>query len=178
MKHSPFGQVPLYEDGKGGITIHESRAIARYLALSHKSPLSPTFESDPQAYSDLETALSIEAVRFDPSALAIGFQRVLVPLFGQNPDEAVIADNKATLRSHLEVIDGILGGRRFMACEQFTIADVFFVPNVLMLIKAGEWKGLTAGLENWGRWWGEVKERESFKLVRRKIDDTYGPDKE
>lgn len=177
MKHSPFGQVPLYEDRKGGIIIHESRAIARYLALSHKSPLSPTFESNPQGYADFETALSLESVRFDPFALAIGFQRVLVPLLGQTPDEAVIAQNKATLRGNLEVINGILGGKRFMAGEHFTIADVFYVPNVLMLVKAGEWKGLTQGLENWRRWCGEVSERESFKVVRRKIDETYGPDR-
>ena len=170
----------MFTDGPD-FTILESRAIARYLALAYQKEqhiLSPEFASSPHAFASLETALNFEAIRFDQFALAIGFQKVIAPLLGMAPDAAVISQNKAILRGNLEIIDKILAGRKFMAGDTFTVADVNFVPNCLMLIKGGEWKNVTQGLENWGRWWSDVSGRESFKKVRGRIDAAHGPDKE
>jgi glutathione S-transferase len=64
--------VPAYEDGD--LKIFESRAICRYLANKHSSPLGPP--SNPEALAAFEQAASVEYAYFEPSVSTLGFELI------------------------------------------------------------------------------------------------------
>lgn len=71
--HHPFAKVPVYQDD--GIEIFESRAISRYLAAKHKSPLAPPVE-DPEALAAFEQAASVEYAYFEPAVSTLAFELI------------------------------------------------------------------------------------------------------
>lgn len=58
-----------------GVEIFESRAIARYLAVKHKSHLAPPSDG-PEALAYFEQAASVEYAYFEPAVSALGFELI------------------------------------------------------------------------------------------------------
>ncbi len=113
LKLNPFGQVPVLDDG--GTIIPDSNAILVYLAKKHAA--SNWLPEDPKGAAAVQRWLSVAAgeIAYGPCAAR------LVTVFGAKFDAGeVIA------RAHvvLKRIDAELDGRRWMAAEYPTIADV------------------------------------------------------
>ena len=113
LKLNPFGQVPVLDDG--GTIIPDSTAILVYLAKKHAA--SNWLPEDPKGAAAVQRWLSVAAgeIAYGPCAAR------LVTVFGAKFDAGeVIA------RAHvvLKRIDAELDGRRWMAAEYPTIADV------------------------------------------------------
>ncbi len=113
LKLNPFGQVPVLDDG--GTIIPDSNAILVYLAKKHA--VENWLPEDPKGAAAVQRWLSVAAgeIAYGPCAAR------LVTVFGAKFDAGeVIA------RAHvvLKRIDAELDGRRWMAAEYPTIADV------------------------------------------------------
>ena len=79
LAHSPFGVVP-YIVADDGFTLFESRAICRYLALTHGGvgKLMPD-PSDVKKTALFEQALCVELANFDPLVSGIALELVYKP---------------------------------------------------------------------------------------------------
>lgn len=113
LEISPFGQVPVIEDGE--TVLFDSNAILVYLAKRYggKSWL----PDDPAGAARVTQWLSIAAgpIAYGPCAAR------LVKVFGADRDYDAAARTAVTL---FDVIESELGKRRFAAADHPTIADI------------------------------------------------------
>ena len=113
LRLNSFGQVPVLDDD--GVVVADSNAILVYLAKQHGG--GQWLPEDPEGAARVQRWLSVAAgqIAFGPAAARV------VTVFGakHDPDELIA-------RSHalLEVIDGELHDRDFLAGDRPTIADV------------------------------------------------------
>jgi glutathione S-transferase len=158
-KH-PFGVVPFLDDD--GYTIYESRAIIRYLdrTLSGMS-LTP---KDDKAYGRMERMIGVEQSYFTPGWGKIAFQLVFGRMQGKEPDMAVVDQGKAEVAKAFDVVEKEMAGCAFLAGNEFSLADVTWMPYVAYLFKAGE-GALVTDRPNVAAWWKRVSERPTWQKI-------------
>ncbi|KAJ6535288.1 glutathione S-transferase [Mycena vulgaris] len=161
-KH-PFGQVPMIDDD--GFVLYESRAICRYLAEKYAGQGTALLPTTLKGKALFEQAASIEFANFYPQILKIGMEGVYKKRIGQPVDEAVIAQGKSDLSAKLDVYEVILGKQKFLAGDEFTLADLFHLLYAPAIIDAGidimSGKG-----PNVTRWWKDVSSRPAWLKLR------------
>lgn len=124
LKLNPFGQVPVLDDG--GTIVADSNAILVYLAK--RQAVKTWLPEDPKGAAAVQRWLSVAAgeIAYGPCAAR------LITIFGAtfNPEE-VIARAHAVLKR----IEAELGGRKWIAADHPTIADVALYSYIA---RAGE----------------------------------------
>jgi glutathione S-transferase len=88
LKLHPFGRIPAMEHGD--FVLYEAAAMLRYIDRAFPGPsLTP---SDPKAAARMDQVMNIVDWYVMPSiSSAIGFNRVVKPIFGMPVDEAAVA---------------------------------------------------------------------------------------
>ena len=111
---NPLGQIPVLQDGD--LTLADSNAILVYLARRY-APDSAWLPQEPVAAAGVQRWLSIAAgeVMHGPATAR------MISLFGL-PDDPVRAARIS--ERVLNFMDGHLEGRRFLAADHVTIADL------------------------------------------------------
>ncbi|KAK7013308.1 glutathione S-transferase [Favolaschia claudopus] len=143
----PFGLVPVLDDG--GFILYESRAICRYLAGKYPTAL-------------FDQAVSVEFSNFYPYAHGVYIEGLGKPEYFNLPiDHAAVEGYTSQLSERLDVYEVILGKHRFLAGEEFTLADLFHLSFGPCLELAGCDLMTTKG-PNVARWWKEVTSRPSW----------------
>jgi glutathione S-transferase len=158
LSRQPFGQVPAIDDD--GFALYESRAICRYLSEKADSALTPR---NPQQRAKMEQWLSVETSNFTPHAMKFIYNDI----FKRPQEPAVLEAANAGLEHCLKVVSETLNGSTYLVGDQFTLADIGFMPYVeyLMSIPASETlKKYPAFIA----WWGRVSERPSWKVATGK----------
>ncbi|KAF7354422.1 Glutathione S-transferase [Mycena venus] len=138
----PFGQVPVINDD--GFILYEGRAICRYPRREGRALV--------------EQAASIEYANFYPAIAKLGMELVANPRRGLPVNQVVVTQALAELSTTLDVYDTILGKQKFLAGDQFTLADVFHLIAAPRLASEGV-DILTTKGPNLARWWNEVISR-------------------
>lgn len=145
---------------QSGFTLYESRAICRYLCLANPSlsHLVPS-SNDAEASALFEQAASIEALNFNPPAGRLAFEKFAKRFMGLPADEGVVAQAAREVEGFFEVAEGWLAGREYMAGDEFTLVDLFYVPLVQRLFACG-YGDLVTERKAVGAWWGRCVARE------------------
>ncbi|CAK5268054.1 unnamed protein product [Mycena citricolor] len=156
----PFSQYPVIDDD--GLIVYESRAICRY--LEDKYPAQGTRLGPPsgdlRARARFEQAMSVETFNFHPHVHTVYFERINKPLRGLQSDEAAISEALQKLGKTLDVYDLILGKTRFLAGDEFTLADLFHLPfGGLLSLNGGSDIMSSEARPNVARWWNEIHAR-------------------
>ena len=114
LAKSPFGQVPVIEDGEQ--VVYDSNAILIYLATAYDAE-GRWLPRDPAGQAKVQQWLSLAAgqIAFGPAAAR------LVTIFGAPLDHDRAKRISAAL---LDVLDRLLEGRSFALGQNPTIADV------------------------------------------------------
>ncbi|ENH71395.1 hypothetical protein FOC1_g10007625 [Fusarium oxysporum f. sp. cubense race 1] len=147
--HHPFAKVPVFQDD--GVEIFESRAIARYLAVKHKSHLAPPSDG-PEALAVFEQAASVEYAYFEPAVSALGFELIFKKLFKLgDTDQAIVDQQKA-----------VLNGKNYSLVDLFHVPWLGFIRNRLQL---GE---LIDSRKNVAAWAERISQRDASKAVSAK----------
>jgi glutathione S-transferase len=149
----PFGQVPVIDDD--GFQIYESRAICRYIDDKARGNLQPT---DTFGRARMEQWISVESSNFTPPAMKFIFHHVFQR---PQPADALEAAGKQ-LDVALNVMDAELGKQAYFAGEEFTLADICFMPYVEYALATPIKDSLTKR-KNLMRWWNKVGERPSWR---------------
>ncbi|XP_004499313.1 glutathione S-transferase-like [Cicer arietinum] len=168
LKIQPFAQVPAFEDDD--ISLFESRAICRYICEKHgEKGNKELYGTNPLVKASIDQWLEAEGQSFNPPSSTLVFQLAFAPRMKIKQDEGAIKQSKEKLGKVLDVYDKRLGETRFLAGDEFTLADLSHLPNIHYLVASAD--ADTASLftsssrDNVSRWWSEISTRQSWMKV-------------
>ncbi|EEF52801.1 glutathione-s-transferase theta, gst, putative [Ricinus communis] len=164
LKIQPFGQVPAFQDES--ISLFESRAICRYICEKHADKGNKgLYGTNPLAKASIDQWLEAEGQSFNPPSGALVFQLAFAPRMKIPQDEGLIKQNEEKLGKLLNIYEKRLGESRFLAGDEFSLADLSHLPNTQYVVAATDKGELFTSRKNVGRWWSEISSRESWKKV-------------
>ncbi|XP_020237365.1 glutathione S-transferase isoform X2 [Cajanus cajan] len=164
LKIQPFGQVPAFQDDH--ITLFESRAICRYVCEKHgEKGNRELYGTNPLARASIDQWLEAEAQSFNPPSSTLVFQLAFAPRMKIKQDEGAIRQSTEKLAKVLEVYDKRLGESRFLAGDDFSLADLSHLPNAHYLVHSPHAAPLFNSSPNVSRWWNEISSRNSWNKV-------------
>ncbi|TYH45227.1 hypothetical protein ES332_D11G250500v1 [Gossypium tomentosum] len=164
LKIQPFGQVPAFQDES--TSLFESRAICRYVCQKYAEKGNKgLYGSNPLAKASIDQWLEAEGQSFNPPSSVLVFQLAFAPRMKIKQDQSLINQNHDKLAKALEVYEKRLGESRFLAGDEFSLADLSHLPNTHYLVNATDRGELFTSKKNVGRWWAEISSRDSWKKV-------------
>jgi len=165
-KH-PFGQVPAIDDD--GLVVYESRGIIRYLEAKYtdQTPrLAPT-PSNLTAYAHFEQAASVELSNFDPLAGKVHFEKLTKPHLGLETNEKLLEEVTKSLDGKLNGYEAILSKQKYLAGDEYTLADLFHIPYGDGLVLAGYDLLVNEDKRpNVARWYKDISSRPAWTKVK------------
>ncbi|KAJ7919843.1 glutathione S-transferase [Mycena leptocephala] len=157
---NPFGQVPVIDDD--GFILYEGRAICRYLAEKYADQGTSLIPGNPQDKALFEQAASVEYSNFFPQVVKVAMESIIKKDQGLPVDEAVLGEELAKLSAVLDVYEIILGKQRFVAGNEFTLADLFHLCFAPSGIRQGGPDFMAGRGPNVTRWWNEITSRPTW----------------
>ncbi len=152
---NPNGLVPVINDG--GFVLYESNAIVRYLADRDPTPM---FPRDARARADVDRWMEWQSTAFTPAMWSAFWQLIRTPEGERDP--AAVESSRAKTEKLAAILDAHLAGRRYLAGEGFTIADI------VVGCAAHRWINLPlerAPRPNLERWYADLKARPASRQV-------------
>jgi glutathione S-transferase len=102
---------------------------------------------------------------FAEPAGRIGFEMFVKRRFrGLPPNEEVVADAVKALEAFFDVVEGFLAKREYMAGDQFTLVDIYYVPLVQRLFVCGVGNVITERPAV-SAWWERVFTRPAVQKI-------------
>jgi glutathione S-transferase len=150
MKRHPWGKIPVITFPEG-FTLYESRAICKYLARKYSFPLLPQ-DSDVEAAALFDQAESAETLYFADPAGKIVFEKFAKKFMGLPPNEAVVSDALRSVEAFFDVAERLLQKKDYMAGDNFTLADINYIPLVRRLFACG-YGDIILDREAVSAWW-------------------------
>ncbi|WCJ44303.1 Glutathione S-transferase family protein [Euphorbia peplus] len=164
LKIQPFGQVPAFQDDD--ISLFESRSICRYICDKYADKGNKElYGTNPLSKASIDQWIEAEGQSFNPPSGALVFQLAFAPMMKIPQDGNLIKQNEAKLEKVLDIYEKRLGESRFLAGDEFSLADLSHLPNAEYLVSATDRGELITSRKNVGRWWNEISGRESWKKV-------------
>jgi len=160
----PFHQIPAIDDD--GFVLYESRAICRYLAEKYADQGTSLLPTELKAKALFEQAASIEYSNFHPHAFVIYAEGRQKAIKGLEKDQAKFDDAVSKLSTVLQVYETILGKQKYLAGDEFTLADLFHISFGTLLEPSG-CDLMTSTGPNVARWWKEILGRPSLSTLER-----------
>ncbi|GMI98816.1 EARLY RESPONSIVE TO DEHYDRATION 11, ARABIDOPSIS GLUTATHIONE S-TRANSFERASE 1 [Hibiscus trionum] len=160
---NPFGQVPAFEDGD--LKLFESRAVTHYIAHEYADKGTQLLISG----SNKETAVlelwkEVEAHQFNYPASTVVWEVFYKPIFGMATDAAVVEENETKLGKVLDVYETRLTQSKYLASDNFTLADLYHLPNMQCLL-ATPAKKLIESRPHVSAWVKEITARPAWAKV-------------
>jgi len=119
---NPYGRVPTLEED--GFVLFESTAILNYLEATRPTP--PLVPADARGRALVDMHMKLCDIQFTRHAGTIIFPKRFLPKERWNT--AAIADAKAEIEKHFAILDKQLAGKTYLVAEQFSLAEVCYVP--------------------------------------------------
>ncbi|GJN09172.1 hypothetical protein PR202_ga27154 [Eleusine coracana subsp. coracana] len=161
----PTGQVTFKHGDK---TIVDSRAICRYLCTNFPEDGNrKLYGMGALERASIEQWLQAEAQSFDAPSSQLVFQLAFAPhLKDVIPDERKIEENEKKIQTMLGVYDEILSKNKFLAGDEFTLADLSHLPNSHYIINSSErGRKLFTSKKHVAKWYEAISNRDSWKQV-------------
>ncbi|XP_034691665.1 glutathione S-transferase PARB-like [Vitis riparia] len=162
LNMSPFGQVPVFEDG--GYTQFESRAIIRSMGHQYGKKGEELIFWNSQKQAVVSNWIDVEDHKFEPPALELISELLIKPRNGLAPDLAVVAKAEAQLAKVLDVYEARLAEFKYLAADNYTIADVLHLPNLQALMETPA-KKLIESRARVSAWCSEILARPAWARV-------------
>jgi glutathione S-transferase len=159
----PFAKVPAFEHD--GFELYETAAIMRYVDETFEGPsLQP---DEPRARARMTQVHSIMKPYAYPACIgACVIQRLVVPLMGGTPDEAVVAEAVPQATTSVEALDALIDGNEFFAGGKLSLADLHVAPIYDYFSQTPEGETALGGTPNLRRWWDAISQRESVQKTK------------
>jgi glutathione S-transferase len=106
--------------------------------------------------------LEVESHHFYPNASPLVFQLLFRPLFGGAPDPLVVDKHAHELAKVLDVYEAHLASNKYLAGDEFTLADANHASYLLYLTKTPK-AGLVNDRPHVKAWWEEIAKRPAFQ---------------
>jgi glutathione S-transferase len=119
---NPYGRVPTLEED--GFVLFESTSILNYLEATHPAP--PLVPADARGRALVDMHMKLCDLQFTRHAGTIIFPKRFLPKERWN--NAAIAEAKVEIEKHFAILDKHLAGKTYLVAEQFSLADICYVP--------------------------------------------------
>jgi glutathione S-transferase len=166
----PFAKVPVLEDE--GFILYETSAINRY--LERKFPTPALVPSKPEGAALTNQWISAADSYFVPHVAPVIIETLFRRYLGGEANLAAIESGQEKMQTALDAADHALQHSPYLAGEEFSLADIHFMPYFEYLEKTGldepvkRRKHLTA-------WWKRTSRRPSWETVARTGPQPYEP---
>jgi glutathione S-transferase len=124
---NPYGRVPTLEED--GFVVYESTAILEYLELTRPDP--PLVPADPRGCALLEMHVKLCDLELARNTSTIISPKRFLPK--ERWDEKAMAQAKATIERHLDIVEGQLGTKPWMVGDRYSMVEVCYTPFVQFL---------------------------------------------
>jgi len=155
-KLNPNGLVPTIDDD--GFILWESNAIVRYLAAKHAA--GTLWPAEPKVRADADRWMDWCATTLGPAFIPVFLGLVRTPPEKRNLQ--AIEDGKKKTGEVLARLDAALAGRKFVAGDQFSMADIAFGPVVYLVNNVPFDR---PQLANYDAWYARISARPAFRKV-------------
>jgi glutathione S-transferase len=162
LKRHPWGKIPVITSADG-FTLYESRAICKYLATKYSFPLLPS-ASDVEAVALFDQAQSAEVLYFAEPAGKIAFEKFAKKFMGLPPDDAVVSDALRAVGTFFDVAERLLRHRDYMAGNDFTLVDIYYIPLIQRLFACG-YGDIIGSREAVSAWWDRCVNRPAIQKM-------------
>nr|VDD19580.1 unnamed protein product [Brassica oleracea] len=162
LLRQPFGQVPAIEDGD--FKLFESRAIARYYATKYSNQGTNLLGKSLEHRAIVDQWADVETHYFNVLAFPIVLNLVIKPRLGEECDVVLVEELKAKLGVVLDIYENRLASNRFLAGDEFTMADLTHMPAMGYLMRT-DVNQMVKARENMNRWWEEITARPAWKKL-------------
>ncbi len=119
---NPYGRVPTLEED--GFVLFESTAILNYLEATRPGP--PLMPADARGRALVDMHMKLCDLQLTRHADTILFPTRFLPRERWN--DAVMTAAKTAIEKHLAILDKRLAGRTYLVAEQFSLADICYMP--------------------------------------------------
>jgi glutathione S-transferase len=142
LARQPFGRIPYMEHD--GFWLYEAQAMIRYIDQVSDGPsLTP---ADPKAQARMNQVMNIMDWYVMPSITsAIGFNRIVKPIFGMPVDEAAVAAAVPQAKVCVAALEDLLADKPYFAGDQVSLADLMAVSHLDLLPRSPEGGEIMAG---------------------------------
>lgn len=145
------------------LLLSESRAICRYISEKYAEQGNKfLLGKDVLERVSIEQWLKTEESRFDPPS------KILIFHLAFRVDKPLMEQNERKLAKVLDVYEQRLSESRYLAGNEFSLADLSHLPNSHFLAKSKKWGYLFKSRKNVRKWWERISERPSWIGV---VDD-------
>ncbi|OAP57400.1 hypothetical protein AYL99_08138 [Fonsecaea erecta] len=158
----PWGKIPVIVSADG-FTLYESRAICKYLATKYSFPLVPP-ASDIEAAALFDQAQCIEMTYFAEPAGKIAFEKFAKKFIGLPPDEAAVSAALRSVDMFFDVAECLLQDKDYMAGNDFTIIDIYYIPLIQRLFVCGYGDVITSR-KAVSAWWDRCLNRPAIQTM-------------
>ncbi|KAK1304801.1 Glutathione S-transferase F11 [Acorus calamus] len=159
----PFGKIPYVQDGDFGF--YESRAIVRYFAEKYAERNPGLLGRTPEQRALVDQWLYVDAINYDPHVFPIVFNLVILPRMGLPPNPAPAMESAKRLEEVLDIYEAHLSKTRYLAGDEFTLADLTHIPATRFVLEEAGMASLLEGRENLKAWWVDISSRPAWKKV-------------
>ncbi|XP_074564997.1 glutathione S-transferase F11-like [Curcuma longa] len=151
--------VPAFEDGSTFLL--ESRAICRYASEKYQDHGNRyLLGRDLLERGSIEQWLKTEEHSFNPPSLELVFHLAFDP-----SDQPLLAQSEQALARVLDVYEHRLRESKYLAGDEFTLADLSHLPNSHYIANSEQWGCLFESRKNVLRWWEMASRRPSWEKV-------------
>ncbi len=159
----PFAKVPAFEHD--GFELYETVAMLLYVDETFEGPsLQP---DEPRERALMTQVLGIMNAYAYPACIsACVIQRLVVPLMGGTPDEAVVAEAVPQATTSVEALEALIDGNEFFAGGKLSLADLHVAPIYDYFSRTPEGAAALGGTPNLRRWWDAISQRESVQKTK------------
>lgn len=166
LARNPFGKVPAFSHD--GFDIYETDAIVRYIDQEIPGQALQPTEARPRARMNQIIGI-VESFAYPSMISKVVIHRLIRPMLGEQPDEALIKEGVPTVQLCLKEFERLMGANKFLAGDKLTLADLFVVPLYHYLALTPEGQELLKPRGKIRAWWDLMKTRNSVVTTEPKF---------
>jgi glutathione S-transferase len=87
---------------------------------------------------------------------------------GIKPNSEIVDYTTAKFNEKLDIFEGILGKQKYMGGSEFSLVDIFYLPNTKKLFEIGE-GALITKRQMVNDWWERCSGRASWKKIYKPV---------
>jgi glutathione S-transferase len=167
LSRQPFGKIPAVDDD--GFDLYETNAVLRY--IERIAPEPALIPVDARRAARMDQLLCIVDCYVFRYAAPIGFNRVIAPLIGREPNEEAILAAIPDTRVMLGALEKLHAGGAFFTGETLTLADIALLPHLDLLNRAPEGQELLRETPLVLAWLAGMRGRPSVRASARPPDE-------
>ena len=111
--------------------------------------------------------VDVEAMSFDPLVFQVVFNLVILPRTGVQANTAAAQVALQKLDQVFDIYETTLSRSKYLAGEEFSLADLSHVPAMRRLTEDASLGFLFAGRKNLKAWWEDISGRPAWKMVMK-----------